>query len=174
MRGWVRGLRWAVVAAMAALLGGCPYECKDPVSYEVTEPSLGQRTGKLTWLQTGRETELSVTTTADAVTSLSCRPSAAVEYTLVSADGAIDESLGAMEAVNPDGTFRYDVIWLTIDSKRALDAGVAPEVPDLGERSPRLTLVLARNGESFGAGELRAVSMTDDIALAVVSFGNPP
>jgi hypothetical protein len=110
---------------------------------------------------------------ADAVTSASCPPRVEVSYTLVSADGAIDEFLQDVEVVNPDGTFGSSLLSLAIDSKRALDAGVAPEVPDLGERSPTLWLLLSRQGEGFDDGYIRAVSMTDDIALAVVSFGSP-
>jgi len=177
MRGWVMVLRWAVVGAMAALLGGCPddEDCMgDAVTYDVTEPSLGQRTAKLTWLQTGSETELSVTTTADAVTNGSCPTSVVVDYSIVSADGAIDASFRTSEVVNPDGTFASSSLELPLDSQRALDAGVAPEVPDLVQRTPTLTLILPRRGESFDDGQIRAVSMTDDIALAVVSFGSPP
>lgn len=162
-----------VAAAVALLLPGCPDVCNDPISYAVTEPTLGTRIATLTWLQTGAVTRLALTTETDAVTSPSCAPSVNVTLTLVSDDGAIDESSEIRDYVAPDGTLsRW--LQLDIDAERALGAGVAPELPDLIERQPVLILALTREGDSYGDGELRARSTSDDVALALVDFGGMP
>lgn len=171
----VRLLRSTLFGAAGLVLGGCPSVCKNPVSVEVTEPSLGTRTARLSWLQTGRDTELQLTSTPDApVTDASCRPEVQVTYTLRSADGAIAESIVRTERVNADGTFSDTLLALGIESERAIDAGVAPEFPDWLERSATFTLLLQRAGDTFGDGLIRAASGQDDVTVALVSFGAEP
>jgi hypothetical protein len=169
-----RSSRIGIPAALAlVLLPGCPYTCENPVSYTVTEPTLGTRVATLTWLQTGVMTQLSLTTETDPVTTPSCTFDVNVAVTLVSDDGAIDESREIGERVEPDGTLPRQ-LRINIDAERALAAGVAPELPDLLERRPLLLLTLTREGDTFADGELRATSTSDDVALALVEFGSTP
>jgi hypothetical protein len=168
-------LRSTFIGAAGVVLAGCPYVCKHPVSYEVAEPSLGTRTASLTWLQTGRDTELQLTSSAAApVTVESCSPEVEVTYTLRSTDGAIDQSIVRSESVNADGTFSFTTLELVIESERAIEAGVAPEFPDWLERRPTFLLVLPRAGDTFADAEIRAISGQDDVTLALVSFGAEP
>jgi hypothetical protein len=168
-------LHAAFIGAAAAVFSGCPSEeCDTPVSIEVTDPSLGEHEGTLTWLQTGVEAKLRLTATAaDSATAESCYPSLDVEYTLVSTDGAIEQSFSTHEYVTSEGTFQAELD-VVLEPKRPLEAGVAPDLPDLLDREPILTLYLERAEGGYAEGVIRAVTATDNVALATVSFARTP
>lgn len=175
----LRGL--SVMLALGAT--GCPDDDNESCEEsEVTlvgpegDPSLGVSKGRLSWLQTGDQSEFTLTATAKSSTATGCGNYYATEvrYQLESADGLVVGENSWTTQVDESGLIQRPELWFTLPAEPIIEAGKVPEAPGLAERSPEAELTLEPEADGSYTGSLLLTTSADwlHVAVCTVSKGD--
>lgn len=182
------------MGSAAVLLAGCPNiggwdpppgtvcvlddEQQTDATAIVNDPSVGAHTGQLVWLETGQTTGLTLTVdfAGPAITGTGCGRSyqVPVRSQAVSADGLIDDARTDYEFVSDGLPLPDESITFALDAASLLGAGVAPDQPDLAQKTPTISLEVGRDASGWTGGRVRAVTADERVTLALISFGGGP
>ncbi len=185
-RHWVAGLsnqggpmrRWHIllVACASSGLVGCPAqkgECSEQKNVLVgatDDPLLGTFKGSLSWLQTGENTTVELTTTAldTDVEYPGCGEDAArVEVTISTGDGVLGKTSLERWVVNVHGRISFEFIHVAVDATDIVEAGKLPDAVDILDRNPEAVFVLTLGEMGMYDAALTVTSASDHLTAAM-------